>query len=243
MTRIAHLTDMHLDGGYERRARLDKAIAHAAQLGSQHLLLTGDLTESGSLREFEDIADALHGWPTNAVTIVPGNHDGHPARWREALNGPLQEFRLTSTPGMVTDVGDAVIVPVSTQIGSRAPLFWALGHVSAAQVRMLHAAADATAVRRKAMIVAMHHGPQLNLLQPLDGLTNRHAIGALVKKHPHVWLCCGHDHRALDLGHVFVAASVAGHDDPLRVYDVRGPQLAPVYKSGKSGSYFDWLGL
>jgi len=243
MTRFAHLTDMHLDGSRAHRSRFDAALSKAQAFGAEHLLITGDVTGSGSFKEFQEVADALRGWPGHAVTIVPGNHDGHPKRWRDAIAGPLRNFRLTSTPGMFTDVGDAVIVPVSSQLGGRAPLFWAIGHVSSGQVQMLHEIAETSRALGKVMVIAMHHGPQLNLLQPLDGLTNRHVIGDLVRSYPNVWICCGHDHRALDLGQVFVAASVAEHEDPLRTYDVIDGRLVPTYRSEKPGSYLDFLGL
>lgn len=108
---------------------------------------------------------------------------------------------------------------------------------------MLHAVAEATRPHGKVMVVAMHHGPQLSMLQPLDGLTNRHAIEELTRDHPHVWLCCGHDHRHMDIGYGFAAASVAEHPDPLRMYEVSDGQLVPTYRSDVPGTALGWLGL
>jgi 3',5'-cyclic AMP phosphodiesterase CpdA len=243
MTRIAHLTDTHLDGSAAHRQRFDAVLEKAWGLGAQHLLLTGDLTGHGRPNEFQELANALRGWPAHAVTMVPGNHDGHSRTWQTAIDGPLRAFANTSTPGMFTDIGDAVIVPISTHVGGRAPAFWAIGYVDRASLRMLHEIAGASMVLGKVMVVAMHHGPQLSLLQPLDGLVNRHDMTDLLKSHQHVWLCCGHDHRHLDIGRVFAAASVAEHPDPLRMYETHAGRLIPTYRSEDPGSTLGWLRL
>jgi 3',5'-cyclic-AMP phosphodiesterase len=240
MTRIAHLSDSHLDGSVAQNARLRHGLNRAAESGADHLLLTGDLTSSGKRAEFEELAGCLAGWPSARVTMVAGNHDGEPSNWTRALSETrLNRFRSTSLPGTVTDLGDATIVAVSSQAARRAPIFKAQGTVNPHHLRALGAVAASNP--QKCVIGAMHHGPQWNTLQPFDGITNRASVLATLRAAPNLFICCGHDHRVLDLGRVFTAASVAEHDDPLRIYEIQGSTLVPTYRSPLAGSCWKWL--
>lgn len=238
MTRIGHLSDTHLNGTAERWQCLVRALDTARCAGCDHVLLTGDLTASGHPNQFLELAAALRGYPDGSVTMVPGNHDAAPGAWEGALAGPLHRFARTSSPGAAVDLGDVVVVAVDTRARRRAPAFCALGQVSEPQLQQLHWLAQLH--RSRAIVLAMHHGPQWHPLHPFDGLTNRTRILRLLQQNPHVTVCCGHDHRILDLGRIFTAASVAEHPDPLRIYEIRRQQLVPVYRSEDSGAYMKW---
>lgn len=239
MTRIAHLTDVHLDGTAERRRRFEIALAQAARSGAHLLLLTGDLTASGEASELAELSICLRPWPSWRLVVVPGNHDVGPRPWAETLHGTpgLERLASTSAPGAVTVMPDAVVLAIDTQFRRRAPIFGALGKVSAEQLSILETLARPQDV---AVIVAMHHPPQRSPLQPFDGLINHEEVARLAG--PHVSFLCGHDHRSLDVefgpgrGRIFVAPSVAEADDPLRVYDVRGTRLVSV-KAASAGQY------
>jgi 3',5'-cyclic AMP phosphodiesterase CpdA len=235
MTRVAHLSDMHLNGSAERHGRFAQALGQAATSGATHLLLTGDLTANGRPEQYVELAAALRGWPETAVTAVPGNHDGGPETWCCALAGPLRALMSTSGLGAVTDLGDAVVVPVNTQIPKPAPLWAGRGHVNIGQ--LVHLDRVARAATGRCVVVAAHHGPQEDPLQMLLGLTNMSDVELVLDRNPEISWCCGHDHRVLDRRRVFAAASVATHDDPLRLYDVAGPYLVPIYRSNDIGSY------
>ena len=96
--RFAHLSDMHLLERTDRRRfdvrfvslgrRLDAAdrlakaraaIEHARAAGADHLLFTGDLTETGTLAQFEVLAELLAdcNLRDDEVTLLPGNHDAY----------------------------------------------------------------------------------------------------------------------------------------------------------------------
>jgi predicted phosphodiesterase len=241
MTRIAHLSDMHLDRSRERSERFMRALGQVATSGANYLLLTGDLTAGGDPAEFGELSAALRVWPASAVTIVPGNHDGEPEQWNRMLRGPLERFAATSAPGVVNDLGDVRIVAVNTQLARRAPVFAALGGVSEEQLTQLDRLTREPDPGR-ALVLAMHHGPQWHLLQGFDGLVNSHTVNDLLQRGPHIAVCCGHDHRVLDLeSQVFTAASVADHDDPLRLYDIVQGRLRPIYRSGDPGEYMGGL--
>jgi 3',5'-cyclic AMP phosphodiesterase CpdA len=241
MTRFAQLSDVHLNGTPERHHRFLRALDQAQQSNCDHLLLTGDLTAWGKAAQFIELAHALSDWPSQSVTLVAGNHDGGPARWRRMLCGPLRRFCATSWPGTILDFGDAVLVPIDTTLARRAPLFWALGNVDAPQLGLLDALTHPGTAPNRCIVIAMHHGPQLHPLQLFEGLTNRNQINALLRRGPHVAICCGHDHRALDLGQVYTAASVAHHPDPLRLYEIRNRRLVPIYRTSEPGDYWQML--
>ncbi|HZU84273.1 MAG TPA: metallophosphoesterase, partial [Polyangiaceae bacterium] len=111
-TRIAHLSDVHmldslpsrsrsgwsmrhhflsfgrrLDSG-GRRHKLARALSAARGLGADHVVISGDLTETGAPGEFESLAEVLHdsAVPAGRITLVPGNHDlySSPDGWRWA---------------------------------------------------------------------------------------------------------------------------------------------------------------
>lgn len=246
-TRIAHVSDVHLDGTRARGERFAKALAFASRFRPDHLVITGDVTADGSPTQIVELADAIVAWPSHRVTIVPGNHDGRPADWLRALqHGPLARFAATSAPGAVVEYPDASIVAISSQIDQPFPL--ARGKVSDEQLAQLDRVSLATPPER-AIIVAVHHGPQYHPLQSIDGLINCAEVLDYLGREPRAFVLCGHDHRVLDfrvstgpkpsavaaesaagwratdvdLPRVFTAGSVADHADPVRVYDVVPP--------------------
>jgi hypothetical protein len=230
VTRIAHLTDLHLNGGAERRGRFERGLLQANSCGANYLLLTGDLTAHGNPAHFTELAGCLERrWPYG-VTIVGGNHDG--AAFHRALGGPLRAF-AESSAGPV-DLGDSLIIPVATYYHRRGLVFRALGRIGDAQLSSLESIFKTST---KPVVVAMHHGPQTDPVHAFAGLVDGRHLIALLEAHSHVSVCCGHDHRVLDLGRVHAAASVAHHPDPLRLYDVTPTGLSMVY-SGSGGEYF-----
>lgn len=241
MTRIAHLSDLHLDGTPERHRLFASALERAKQAHADHLVLTGDLTAEGKRSEFLELAQALASWPSHAVTLVPGNHDlSSDIPWREALaTTPLGRFAHTSRATGCADKGDVLICSLDTQFPSRALLFRALGRVDEAQLGRLAAILQS---ERRPVVIAMHHGPQSHPFQFFEGLTNRRSVLSLLKAHPNASVLCGHDHRVLDHYPIYAAASVAHHPDPLRLYDVfpipgSPGRLIPTYRSEEPGQY------
>lgn len=241
MTRIAHLSDLHLDGTSDRAARFARALVRAREGRADHLVLTGDLTAEGKRSEFLELAESLSSWASGAVTLVPGNHDlASDIDWQTALETtPLGRFALTSRDGGCADRGDVLICALDTQFPRRALIFRALGKVDEAKLTDL---AQRLRYERRPVVIAMHHGPQSHPFQFFEGLANRKSVCRLLEAHPNVSVLCGHDHRVLDLDRVYAAASVAHHPDPLRLYDVFPIQgsagiLVPTYRSEEPGQY------
>jgi 3',5'-cyclic-AMP phosphodiesterase len=230
--RIAHLTDPHMNGSHDRRSRFARALDQARERGAEHLLLTGDLTSVGSPSQFAELSGVLERWPHRA-TIVPGNHDG-PHGLSAILRGALSRYARDSTPGVPVALGEAVVVPVTTYYPRRSWAFQALGSLGRAQLAAIDRVAHAT---RLPVLVAMHHGPQKDPLRMFAGLVDRHRMNALLARHGHVSVACGHDHRVMDVGRVRVAASCATHPDPLRIYEVGEGTLDASARSACQGSY------
>ncbi|NTV99239.1 MAG: metallophosphoesterase, partial [Chlorobiaceae bacterium] len=78
--KIAHISDLHLSGWLDRRqiSALDRLFGHFAEEGFDHIVISGDLSNTASPGDWKIVKDALarHGlyrWET--VTVVAGNHD------------------------------------------------------------------------------------------------------------------------------------------------------------------------
>lgn len=225
MIRLAHLSDLHLNGTFDRRARLIRSLGQAQKAGAGHLLLTGDLTGHGRLSEFQELAGLLAvNWP-GGQTIVPGNHDG--------LNGNFE--RVFGPVGQPFDLdGEALIIPIDTRAPRRALVFRALGKVGRQQTQMID---WLTQNVQKPTLIICHHGAQVHPLQIFDGLVDRASILRILKRSPLIHVICGHDHRVLDIDNqIHVAASCALHPDPLRLYDVGVGSFSTSYRSPITGT-------
>ena len=99
--RVLHLTDIHLFADPARRwgqahpASALEAVLDAVEGGSwrpDFCLVTGDLSEDGSVASYEQLRDALAvlGLP---VYVVPGNHDAGDAMRRVFADGPVRWSR------------------------------------------------------------------------------------------------------------------------------------------------------
>lgn len=225
MTRIAHLSDLHLleeswrsRSGLERcrlaflstgttldaddrRARALSALRRARRLCVDHVLVTGDLTEDGTPAQFETLAHVLHesGLAPEQVTLVPGNHDAYSqlGAWRTALAGPLAAFQETSREGALTVVGEAVIQPLSTIVEAQ-HFTRAAGIVRGEAIEAIERTARDGVARGKAHIVAQHHSP-LGASNPVwnwfDGTLEARPLRELLQARPEVHVVHGHVHH------------------------------------------------
>ena len=231
MSRIAHLSDLHLNGSARRSAKFVAALRSAKTWRPDHLILTGDLTSRGKQSELDELRGVLSKHWLGGTTIIPGNHDG----------------KLSGFDSALTDLGDVVVLPIDTRVHRRALFFRALGQVGDAQMQHLE---SATRTGGRPILIAMHHGPQLHPLHVFDGLIDRVSMLGLLMERSHVFIACGHDHRVMDHSlipesapRIFVAASVAHHHEPLRIYDVTGSEIRPIYQSEVPGRYFTFGNL
>lgn len=103
MTRIAHLSDTHLDGGPVRAERLRRVLDTIDGLADiDAIVVTGDIADHGELLEYQQFFELTESeLPT---LVVPGNHD-----MRQNMANfmtPTQQGRFDS----VQTVGDVTII-------------------------------------------------------------------------------------------------------------------------------------
>jgi 3',5'-cyclic AMP phosphodiesterase CpdA len=228
MLRLAQLSDLHLNGSYDRANRFINGLGQARVAGASHLILSGDLTGHDKLSEHLELQSLLDQYWNGTTTVIPGNHD---------RSGNFD--RVFGAIGSPVDLGECVVVPLDSRLRRRAFIFRALGSIGNGQLELARLAAQSN----RPVILVSHHGPQFHPMQFLDGLIDRKRILSLLAANPNVHVCCGHDHRVFDFGdQVHVAASCATHDDPLRLYDIVNGVFRASYMSPEVGRYLAFAG-
>jgi 3',5'-cyclic AMP phosphodiesterase CpdA len=263
MRRIAHISDPHIlapqskrDGhglrlrylnlgrpidGDERKTKLRRALETAKKTGADHFVISGDLTELGTAREFEEFAGLLDeaALPADAVTLVPGNHDAYSSAdsWQRAMAGPLARYASASAaePGKVVDRGAVAFLPLDVTCDQT--IARSGGEFTReASVALEQRLAD-PALRSKAVVVVQHHPPfGFNpILHWFDGLKGNTRLLDLLARFAHVQVLHGHLHRVIDriLGAVGTNSRVFGApaivedngSSRVRLYEVRGGLL------------------
>jgi Icc protein len=227
MTRIAHLSDLHLledrhrhrdaAGRFrlsylsfgrrldqaDRRRRFRSALWAYKASGAEHLVVTGDLTEDGTDAQFEVVASVLldSGIDPSEVTLAAGNHDAYHDRagFQRALRGPLQPFAPTSDAGAVTVLDDVVLVPISTVIAQ--PFTRSAGAISGDHLSWADHVTRSFKGGKRAIAIAQHHQPYGYALAPMnwiDGLQNHGSAMGLLRGHQELHVLHGHMHRSSD---------------------------------------------
>lgn len=255
MARIAHLSDLHLlepavrlRTGTDwlrvhylslkrsldyvaRRARAESALKQAKQEGFDHVVLTGDLTEDGSLAQYEVLAEVLStsGIPAERITLCPGNHDAYGIAWEEALDGPLAPWAAASRGAAFLD--GAVVVPVSSAV----PQHFMRSSGRVERDALEHAAQVAVGEPGRAVLLAQHHPPYAVMHQWVHGLLNHGEVTGLLEARENVSVLHGHIHRRKERGlylggplRIFSPWAVADNAAPLRLYEALDGLLAPL---------------
>jgi len=254
--RIAHLTDLHvlerdaatrrgsdrirlellcngrrLDPD-DRKSRVLRALDSARRSGADHLVITGDLTEDGSLAQFEMLAEIFDeaNVDPSRTTLVAGNHDAYCGAdvWVRALSGPLAAFRPTSTASTVVDLGPLTVLPVCTRMEQ--PWIRAAGVVGSEARHALDRSLRDPSIAARPAIVAMHHPLVARSVQAyhwFDGLIDQVEVTTVLGRHKNATVLHGHDHRKMDLpigNEVRIrsrgAYAVVEHPSPMRIYDI-----------------------
>lgn len=238
MRRIAHLSDVHIVDGSEKKGaryrfaskfvgvgrnglgpkdragRLARALATAKAGGADHVVISGDLTELGDTAEFERFAEVLHDarLPEDSVTLVPGNHDAYSAEdgWRKAMAGPLARFSAASAAdaGKVVDRGNIAFVPIDTT--QYQTIARSSGVFTEQTAQAIERRLVDPAFREKAMVLVLHHPPfhPVRALRWIDGLRGGAFLLELLARFPRLQLLHGHLHRIFD--HIVATSSAVG---------------------------------
>jgi outer membrane protein assembly factor BamB/predicted phosphodiesterase len=174
---FAHLTDIHVAPGSEAETNLKKVVKDINAFGVDFVVVTGDLTNTGSNAELmaaKKILDQLE----VPYYAIPGNHE---TNWSESAGMKFNELwgndRFTFTKG------DFLFVGFNTgpymKMGD--------GHVKQEDLQWLE-----RTLRNKEdeqVLVSMAHYPLA------EGLDNWTTVTELLKKYDCKMALCGHGHR------------------------------------------------
>ena len=193
---LAQLSDLHVGadwGAGDPLAQLAAAVAAAAALRPDAVVVTGDVAEHGSAAEYEQAREALAAFAA-PVHVLAGNHDRR-AELRRALGLPGAGDEPVQH---AVDLGPLRLVALDTTLPGEDR-----GELDEPRLAWLDAAL--AAAPDVPTVVAMHHAPVWTGVRALDELglpaAHRRALAAVVERHPQVRrLVAGHVHRTIAAG-------------------------------------------
>ena len=204
---LVHLSDVHIppvgtlpDTALDPSARLVAALEGVARFNPDHMVITGDLTDTGSAEEYGRLAAILAHAPC-PITVIGGNHDV-----RERLVAAIDGAPETRGLGAVVDTDHMRIVLVESALEHRRD-----GTFTAERLEWLDAALGEQP--SKPTVVATHHPPLSTGTWWMDyrGPAGSESLEAVVGRHPQVQrVLAGHLHRAIDAPFAHTICSVSG---------------------------------
>ena len=189
---LVHLSDLHLPA--DDPAQVRHLIAAVKSLDPDLIIVTGDITRHGSLREFKAGLEFMQALPYPAM-VLPGNHDVPYLNLLLRIFRPFQ--RLASYfPGVYVQNDESfMLARLTTAAGFQWRLDWSLGRVSLREIEKASELMrnEATAKWR---IIASHHPlyPDSNDLYRSQTVRAQIALEQLVQAGADVFLH-GHLHR------------------------------------------------
>jgi 3',5'-cyclic AMP phosphodiesterase CpdA len=240
--RLAHCSDLHLlshDGArwldlankrwigamnlISNRSRhyhvdaFDDMVRDLNELGVDHVLCTGDVTNLALRQEFvfaRGKFDQL-ALGSSGVTVIPGNHDAYVAEG-VGLFGELFGPYSTCDPGWqwtpadFEDDGDAEgddlhwpivrvrgeLALIGTSTSRQTPWFTAYGRLGAGQLARLHRVLSDPRLADKIRVVAIHHPPAgKRAASRIRGLRDHAAFAEVIAEAGAHLIVHGHEHR------------------------------------------------
>jgi len=161
MTRIAHIADLHF--GDEDPELVADFLARLPDAGVDVVVIAGDLTQTGSRREFALAAEFLAAMD-QPVVLTPGNHDTPLLNIASRLTRPWRRLQKAMAAHAAPSYADEQIQIESfnSARGVQMRLDWSLGVISQRRLEApMKALADSLAGTK---ILTAHHP----ILSPLD---------------------------------------------------------------------------
>ncbi|WP_327256497.1 metallophosphoesterase [Streptomyces sp. NBC_01244] len=185
---IAHLSDVHLDGG-ERAAERTRVVMEYLEglpYALDAVLVSGDIADHARPEEYEEARKALGS--RHPLVVCPGNHDGRAAFRR----GLLGEEHPSAAPVDQVLRGDGFVLAVcdSSVPGEHR------GYLEDSTIAWLDGVLTDTP-REVPVLVAFHHPPVPLHIPYVDGIRQfgEERLAALAERHPHLTaFLCGHAH-------------------------------------------------
>ncbi len=175
---IAFLTDIHVNPGAPSKRALHDIVHEINQGYFDLLILTGDLTNTGSDAELNAVKKALEQL-TVPFYVIPGNHE---TNWSESAGATFT--RLFGSDRFLLEKGKYLFAGFATgpymKMGD--------GHVKEEDIHWLEQSLRDRMTPDKMLIIASHY--------PLkDGLDNWYKLTGLLRNYAPGFVMCGHEHR------------------------------------------------
>lgn len=188
---IAHLSDLHLDGGQRSTARAQAVMDHLEDLpyDLDAVLVTGDIADHARPAEYRYARRLLTS--RHPVLVGPGNHDERAAFRQHLLGQPALAAPAASVApvNQVHCAAGFVLALCDSSVPGKDE-----GFLEDETLAWLESVLAST---RLPVLVAFHH-PPARLHEPfIDGIRQFGAerLAALVDRHPHLAaFLCGHAH-------------------------------------------------
>ena len=171
------------------------------------VLVTGDLTDFGTVEEYRHVADCLKPL-TMPVYLMVGNHDDR-ATLRKVFDADYLQKEGTGTDFVqfAFDLGELRVIALDSQIPHSSP-----GTLCDSRLQWLERQLDKALGRP--VIVALHHPPFATGIGHMDNMAldaeAAAKLEALIAKHPNVErVLCGHVHRPVHRRFGGTIASIA----------------------------------
>jgi 3',5'-cyclic AMP phosphodiesterase CpdA len=235
MQKILAITDIHMRSegreiiGLSPYDQFSKALAHAAKThpDAAHLIVMGDLTNSGHPEEFKMVKNALHDYPI-PVTLMLGNHDR-----RDNFVDIFPDVPLSPSGHLQSriDIGDDVLLCLDTLDGPPYPKYHHTGMLCEQRLNWLRQELKTCADKRVSLF--LHHPPHDIGFPGMDciKLKNGADLFEITAQHPNIrHLFAGHVHRTIS-GHTnglgFSMFKSTCHQMPMAL-DSNDPSLSVV---------------
>ena len=132
--RLLHLSDIHF--GAENRGAVAAVVDFARRAPFDLMIVSGDITQSGSLAEFAVAADWLAAFPGPRL-CTPGNHDTPWMGLIDRVVRPFDDYGMSIGPHAVGifSMAGVSVRNVNTARGWQMRLNWSKGEISRPQTR------------------------------------------------------------------------------------------------------------
>jgi len=188
MITLAHVSDVHIDGGERNAARTRQVVDYLAALPGQidAVLISGDLTQVGRPVDYAALREILA--PLEVpVLCCPGNHDE-----RGAFRAGMLGIEGSGPVNQEHEIADASILLCDSLIpGSDA------GRLGPETLSWLDTALTGS---DEPAFVVLHHPPVAVGIPELDAIRLQDAddLAAVLTRHPRVaGILCGHVHASI----------------------------------------------
>jgi predicted phosphodiesterase len=162
---LVHLSDLHFGAGRRIEQRCAALVGQLAAERIDHVLVTGDVTEHGTVAELERFMEVFAALgDTRRLVVVPGNHD--------RLGDDVAELMTAGRRVWVERRPGLHLVLVDSTRRNPGWAFVAHGELTSNDLDAIDVAVD-DAERGAMVVVAMHHHPL-----PMPHESRLEAIGA-----------------------------------------------------------------